>query len=287
MKYTKTYKQVLNWRNNKLKESLRFNILRLLSYRAKPKKDFKGIQFVYFHYIYDDEIENAKKIIKWINANYKVISYSEAVKRLRENNIDNYYLCFSSDDGLKSNLVAAKIFNEYNISCCFFINPATIENRDVQFHNMVCTERLGVPLTEIMSWEDVKSLVTQGHEIGNHSFDHKVQAELSKEEFLEDLQKSTVALTDKVGEIKHYAYPRGLFKYFKKDYLDLIYSKGYLSCATAVRGCHITQKNKEELNQNLSIRRDVVVFNEPLSFIKYFLAKSQKKAKPENSFWAP
>ncbi|WP_281847370.1 polysaccharide deacetylase family protein [Olleya namhaensis] len=285
MKYTKTYKEVLKWRGGALKRNVRDLALNLLSINAKVDKDFKGVQFLYFHYIYDDEIKNAEKIIGWIANNFKVISYSEATNRILNNDIDDYYICFSSDDGLKSNLIASRIFKKHNISCCFFINPETISNRDQAFHNKVCTERLGVPLTEVLTWEDVNQLVSDGHEIGNHSLDHKVQGELSPQEFEQDFIQSNKDLKQKLGDsIKHYAFPRGQFQYFKKEYLDKTYTMGYTSCATAVRGCHIEQPTSE-FSKNIATRRDVVVFYEPLAYVKYFLSKAQKTAHINNTFW--
>lgn len=284
IQYTTTYKDVLKWRGGAFKSLIRDLALRVLSVNSKVDKNFKGIQFLYFHYIYDDEIKNAEKIISWIANNFKVISYSEACERILNNTIDDYYICFSSDDGLKSNLIASKIFKKNNISCCFFINPQTIENRDVEFHNKVCTERLGVPLTEIMTWEDVNTLIGDGHEIGNHSYDHKVQGDLTPEEFDKDLELSDNMLNAKLNDIKHYAYPRGQFKFFNFNYLNKVYDYGYKSCATAVRGCHIKQPKKIK-HINIAIRRDVVVFYEPLSFVKYFLKKAQKQATVDNTFW--
>lgn len=285
MKHTTVYKDVLKWRGGALKRNVRDIALNILSINAKVDKNFKGIQFLYFHYIYDDEIKNAEKIIAWIAKNFKVISYSEATDRILNNNIDDYYICFSSDDGLKSNLIASRIFKKYNISCCFFINPETISNRDQAFHNKVCTERLGVPLTELLTWEDVNTLIKDGHEIGNHSLDHKIQGDLSPKEFEQDLKQSTQDLKEKLGDvIKHYAFPRGQFKYFKKEYLDKTYAMGYTSCATAVRGCHIKQPT-DLVPSNIATRRDVVVFKEPLSYVKYFLSKAQKSASIDNTYW--
>ncbi|WP_298418022.1 polysaccharide deacetylase family protein [uncultured Kordia sp.] len=247
-------------------------------------KKFKGIQFLYFHYIYDDEMKNAEKIIQWIAENFKVISYSEAIQRLLDDNIDDYYICFSSDDGLKSNMIASKIFKKYNISCCFFINPATIENRELAYQNKICTERLGIPLTDFLTWEDVGTLLAEGHEIGNHSYDHQILGDLNEDEFEEDLKKSTKILKEKIGEVKHFAFPRGQFNFFKAAYKKMTHAHGYTSCATAERGCHIALDTPISLNE-LSVRRDVVVFKEPLAFVKYFMQKSQQTSSTKNSYW--
>ena len=282
--YTKNYSTVLKSRGGHLRRILRDVTLRLLSLNTRVNKDAKGIQFLYFHYIYDDEIKNAEKIIKWLATHFKIISYSEAVERIKNNTIDDYYICFSSDDGFLNNKEAARIFKKYNISCCFFINPESIENRDINFQETFCKERLEMPLTDFMTWQDVSQLAEEGHEIGNHTFDHRIQSNLSKEEFIEDLTKSDAILKAKGFNVKHYAYPRGLFKYFSKAYLDEVYKRGYESCATAERGCHIPQDLGKNI-ENLAIRRDVVVFKEPLSFVKYFMLKSQKNSTQANTFW--
>jgi len=282
--YTKLYKDVLKYRKTPLRDKLRALIIRLDALKSNLKKDFKGIQFLYFHYIYDDEIQNAEIIVEWIIKNFNVISYSEAIEKIKNNDINDNYVCFSSDDGILNNLVAARIFKKYGISCCFFINPATIENRNIEFQEKICVERLGIPVTNFLTWDHIHSLLEQGHEIGNHSYDHKIQASLSREEFLEDLKLSTEILEQKIGKIKHYAFPRGHFKYFKKEYLEEVYNFGYESCATAIRGSHVNQKSKSQINY-MAIRRDVIVFYEPLLFVKYFMSKSQKSASYNNTFW--
>jgi peptidoglycan/xylan/chitin deacetylase (PgdA/CDA1 family) len=282
--YTKNYSTVLKSRGGHLRRILRDVTLRLLSFNTKVNKDTKCIQFLYFHYIYDDEIKNAEKIIKWLATNFKIISYSEAVERIKNNTIDDYYICFSSDDGLINNKVAARIFKKYDISCCFFINPESIENRDKIFQEAFCKEKLEIPFTNFLTWQEVSQLVEEGHEIGNHTFDHRIQSNLSKKEFIEDLTKSDAILKTKGFNVKHYAYPRGLFKYFSKAYLDYVYKHGYESCATAERGCHIPQDSNKNI-ENFAIRRDVVVFKEPLSFLRYFMLKSQKSSKQANTFW--
>ncbi len=284
MQYTSTYTKVTKWRGKNARRILRDTVLRFISRSSNVDKNFKGIQFLYFHYIYDDEVKNAKKIIKWIAKNFKVISYSEAIQRLLDDNIDDYYICFSSDDGLKSNLIAAKLFKQYNISCCFFINPATIENREISYQRKICTERLGVPLTDFLTWQDVQELISEGHEIGNHSYDHQILGQLKENEFVEDLKKSTEILKDKTGEVKHFAFPRGKFNLFKSTYKKITHDYGYISCATAERGCHISL-NKTIKPNELSVRRDVVVFKEPLAFVKYFMSRSQLKSSMKNSYW--
>ena len=71
---------------------------------------------------------------------------------------------------------------------------------------------------------------------------------------------------------------------FKESYLNQVYKFGYKSCATAVRGCHISQSNGLK-STNIALRRDVVVFKEPLNFVKYFLSKAQKQATQNNTYW--
>lgn len=284
MNYATTYKEVSKWNGNILRRNARHLVLSLISNNAKFNPDFKGVHFLFFHYIFEDEIENARLAITWIAKNFKVISYSEAVRRVKENDIDDYYICFSSDDGFKNNLVSAQIFKEFDISCCYFINPTTITNKDLRFQKMVCEERYSVPLTEVLNWQDVEQLLNEGHEIGNHTYDHKEQASLNREEFMEDLSRSHEALQAKVGSVIHYAYPRGKFIFFKKEYLKMVYDFGYESCGTGVRGCHL-KGDKIYTNQYFAFRRELVVFKEPLSFLQYFMSKSQRNAKLENNFW--
>ena len=274
----------MKWQGGALRRTLRNKTLGLLSKTINIQKDAKGIQFLFFHHLYMDEVENAALIIEWLAENFKVISYSEAVARVINNNIDDYYLCFSSDDGLKNNLKAAELFNRYGISCCFFINPTTISNRDINYHHTICTERYGLPVTETLTWAEVDQLLKEGHEIGNHSYDHRIQSSLDRTAFVEDLRMSDQMLREQIGVVKHFAYPRGGFQHFKEEYLPILFEQGYESCGTAVRGCHILQPKTPERDK-IALRRDVFVFHEPLSHVQYFIAKAQQTGKIQNTYW--
>src|SRR5882762_5586389 len=71
---------------------------------ARPR-----VQVFYFHHIFRDEEDVFRKLLRALSSDHVFIGYSEGVERIRTNRIDRPYVCFTSDDGLRNNLSAARI----------------------------------------------------------------------------------------------------------------------------------------------------------------------------------
>jgi peptidoglycan/xylan/chitin deacetylase (PgdA/CDA1 family) len=240
------------------------------------------IHFLYFHHIFEDEKIPFDKLVARLSENHTFITHSEAVERLIMGDIDQPYITWSSDDGLKSNMDAAEILEKYGASCCFYVNPDSIGLTNYDEIKKFCAERLNMPPTEFMNWDDLRVLVDNGHEIGSHTMRHDSVNEMEIEAFKKDLKQSKEILQEHCGPIKHFAYPYGKYEYFTNEAFDAVFEMGYESCSTAVRGCHFTDSNglaKEEL----FIRRDQIIAAWKGSHIDYFISQSVKNMAPENN----
>lgn len=241
------------------------------------------IQFLYLHYVYRDEERNFRRLLDRLAASAHFISYSDAVDRIASGRIDKYYVNFSFDDGLESCNRAAAILDEYGAKACFFLCPNVIEEHDVGKLERFCRERLHSPLSRFMDWNDIESLLRRGHEIGSHTKDHIMISETSASEMEDEVSQSKQLLESRVGPVKHFSWPYGTFAHFSPQGLKAVRASGYQTCASAVRGCHVTQA----IRYDLCIRRDHVVAAWPTSHVEYFLYRNSMDRALQANGWPP
>ncbi len=247
-------------------------------YLTKPR-----VQFIYFHHVFPNEIPYLETFLKYILKYHTFISYSEAVQKIIDNEVDKPYVCLSSDDGFKNNLNAVKTFHKHNIKCCFFINPDSIGLTNPIKIRDYCNNKLMFPSNEFMNWKDIEFLISKGHEIGNHTISHINVGKTKYVDLKLNLKKSFSVIKKKYAELKHFAYPFGKLNDFNSEAFNLVFDLGHFSCASATRGCHMVDK-KLEYNK-LLIKRDLVIFNKNLNHIKYFLIKNSKNCRVNTKYF--
>ena len=277
---TTKFKEVKKNRPVSLREIVRNIALNGLSLKTKLTNSEKlfekpRIQFLYIHHVYEDETMNFDKLLNALMKNHTFISYSDAVNKILSNKIDKPYVSISSDDGFKNNLKAAEILEKYGIKACFFINPDTIGLTNFSKIKIFCKQRLNFPPTEFLNWNDVDHLVKNGHEIGSHTIGHINIANTSMTEFEDNLNKSYEIIHNRCGNAHHFAYPYGRFFHFNQEAYNLVFKAGFVSCASAERGCHISPKEKMNPN-HLFIRRDHVICDWNINHVLYFLLNNSK-----------
>lgn len=287
MNFTKKYTEVKKVKPKNIRGYIRDAALTGLSLKTKmpsATEVFKKprIQFLYIHHLFEDEVGKFDKLLKELSRYHTFITYSEAVEKILSNNIDRPYVSISSDDGFKNNLKAAEVLDRYNAKCCFFINPDTIGLKGFDEIKYFCKSQLNFPPVEFLDWKDVDHLLKNGHEIGSHTMGHINIAETGMSEVEDNLNKSYQMIQSKCGRADHFAFPYGRFFHFNKSSFDLVFKIGHKSCATAERGCHISdQKIKPS---DLFIRRDHVVCDWELNHILYFILENAKSADHQNNF---
>ncbi|MFM7487022.1 MAG: polysaccharide deacetylase family protein, partial [Cytophagales bacterium] len=212
------------------------------------------------------------------------ISYSDAIQKILNREIDKPYLVLSSDDGFKSNLAAASILQEFGFSACFFVNPSIVGETDKKKISEYCDAVLNFPPVEFLTWNDIDTMLKMGHEIGSHSMNHIRIAETTVDIVKEDLGNSFSILKQRCGEAKHFAFPYGKFTDFSEMGRASCFEAGFYSCASAERGSHINNATKIT-NTELCIRRDHVVFDWKFEHIMYFLKRSSINARSSNNLF--
>lgn len=289
MTFTENYKEVQKYQGSSLRSHARSLALDALSFRnklidVKQWYDKPRIQFLFVHHIFKDEVQTFKDLLAELSKHHTFISHSEAVERIVTGIIDRPYISWSSDDGFKNNLEAARILNEYDAKACFFLNPDSIGAQQEEWISKFCADRLKMPPVDFMDWHDVAKLQSWGHEIGSHTMNHKNLAEMSLEEVKYDIAISKEVIEKHCGKVRHFAFPYGRFFDFNKAAFEAVFNAGYESCSTGERGCHISEGRRIEKDE-LFIRRDQVVCGWNLQHILYFVVNNAKKAQYSDNFF--
>lgn len=236
-----------------------------------------SVQFLYSHYLFKDEMDGFIQLIGFLQKNFTIISYSEAVNKITTSEIDDYYICFSFDDGIKNCMRIAEEFYRRGISAAFFLNPKVIEQcNNVSFIQQHCTNNLHLKELDFMNWEDVEDLLKMGHEIGNHTYSHQRLSKIKEEDFKEEILFSKEVLEKKAGKINHFAWTYGTANDISNEAFNYIISSGHDSVASAIRGQHFS---KIDLKTKY-ILRDLLVFKQALYYFRYFYRKSNHSGQP-------
>ena len=204
------------------------------------------------------------------------------MERVQQGRIDAVYAALSFDDGMKNSLRAARVMEEFGARACFFILPSIVGEKDPARLREFCAQGLQNRPVEFLDWDEVTSLLEAGHEIGSHTNTHPYVARLSAQQMTDEIFGSRKAIEARVGPIRHFAWPFGWFEHFHPRAARLVFEAGYRSCASAVRGCHVTPASEI---QDLCIRRENTFAHAPRRHIEYFMAKSALAASERDNRW--
>lgn len=267
------------------------------------------VHFVYLHHVFDDEIEPFRELVHTLCAKMRPIDYSDGVERVLGNRIDRPYVTFSFDDGMKNCLKAAKVLDEFGARACFFVCPDIVGERDQERLERFSRERLHLPPLQFMDWNDLESLQSRGHEIGNHTRSHvnlkdhawrgsasgpRERQATSSSDILrahslvegsldDEIAGSLELLRSRLGaSIRHFAWPYGHFDALERDAIEMAFASGHRSCASGQRGAHVVGASSVPA---LCVRRDHVIAAWPKSHVLYLLARSARRASDADNDW--
>jgi peptidoglycan/xylan/chitin deacetylase (PgdA/CDA1 family) len=287
MHYTTLYEEVKKYKSSSLRNVLRNIALTGLSFQIHFPGSISAfrrprVHFLLLHHVFDDEIKHFEELLMKLSFNHTFIAYGEAVDKILNAEIDKPYISFSFDDGLKNNLTASRIMDKYNAKACFFVNPDIVGIKDYNKIKKFCETKLDYPPTEFMDWDDIDTLLKRGHEIGSHTLGHINIADTSINEVEDNLNKSFESILAKCGVSEHFAYPFGSLSHFNQPAFELVFKSGYKSCASGVRGCHISvdRINPEEL----MLRRDQILCDWNMNHSMYFIYNSSKHSRQQDNY---
>lgn len=254
-----------------------------LTGKTKRSLSIPRVHILLFHYVFPDEEDSLRKTIEsLLKSNQTFISYSDAINKVVNGNIDKPYLSITFDDGYHNCLRAGEIFAEYNISALFYLNSSMIGETNWTRINTFCRERIQKPPIRFLSWSDVDSLINLGHEIGGHTRNHLDLSTLTGKLLQQEIVDDKNMLESHIGSVKHFAWPYGTMKQFSIEAKTAVFASGYQTCASGLRGAH----TKQSADFQFCVRRGRVVAAWPVSHTKYLLSKSAEKASVNDNKWS-
>jgi peptidoglycan/xylan/chitin deacetylase (PgdA/CDA1 family) len=232
-----------------------------------PRERRAGVRIVHYHYVFDDERSRFEQQLRFLAREFRSVSLSEAVVRLRTGRTDGDELVVTFDDGFRNQLAnAAPLLAELGISACFYLVTDLLSASHDQVERF-CRERLHLPLpVEPLDWDAAANLLELGHEIGSHTRTHPVLTALSPDELERELLGSREELAVRLGAVRHLSVPYGDRARFSERIEEAARAAGYESCATAIRG---RNRGAEDL---YALHRDHLDAGWPLRDLAYFLA---------------
>ena len=244
---------------------------------ARPR-----VALPYLHAIPRHEEDAFRRLVAELARTHTFIGYSEAVRRITEDDIDRPYVSFSFDDGFASNVRAARILEDYGATGMFFVPTGFIGMKTLkearQFFGFVegCDEHA-------MTWDDLEGLLARGHEVGNHTRSHRILATLGAQERVDEVGVAAETLRARLGVSDHFAWPYGRFWHFTDDAARAVFDSDHLSCASAERGAH--GGGFVGRQRDLCMRRDHIMTHWPLKHCLFFLARSGSRASAASNSW--
>jgi len=253
----------------RLREIAKNFTINVLSFNRKLTE---GIRGVYYHFIFDDQVDLFKRQLKFYKENYNVISLDEVVRLLSLKKLPEKKYCWISfDDGFKNNIVnAVKILKDFNMPATFFINTGFISHGHKKIYNdFYCYTRtmMGKNI-EPLNWDDVKMMNSEGFEIGAHTVNHFRLSELSNKDAYWEISCSKMLIEDKLGQkCKYFSWPYGNLKSIRSEHFEMIRELGFDASCSAIRGVNLPGDDL------YMIKRDDIKPYWPTRFVKYFLSR--------------
>ena len=245
---TTTYKQFRDGRPMTARERVRYLVLELATLLNKPKfSNQPSVVFMAFHYLFEDNEKEFNELLATLASEFNFLTVSEAIHGLEEGNLQGNNMCFTSDDGFKSNIKAGEILKEYGASCCFFLCPEFIGQTDVSRVTRINKESLGGPPIEFMNWDDIDFLLKSGHEVGNHTLEHIMLSNATENEMRLQIEGAHEKLTKYCGPVRHFAAPYGHSLSFDARAVAIVKNLRYDSFFTTKRGEHFADTEDAEI----------------------------------------
>lgn len=241
---------------------------------------------VYFPYLHDvprHEEGAFGDFVSLLSDSHTFVSYSEAVDRVVNGPIDKPYVAFSFDDGFASNVSVARILEEHGTTGCFFIPPGFIDSRLPTIEAMKEFGFAEGTCEASMTWIDLEGMKARGHEIGNHTMNHRTLSAISDHEMADEISYGAERIREVLGECHHFAWPRGRFSHFSAAAARTVFETGHDSCASAERGSHIEPLDGDA--RLLCVRRDHIMTSWPLRHSKYFVGQGSEKGSALLNHW--
>lgn len=168
-----------------------------------------------------------RKYCSFFKRHFNVVPLRSIVDKLHRHESFDCELAITFDDGYADNCeYAAPILKEMNLPATFFVTSRFIDTDMIAWWDK---ESHGVH--KWMTWDQVRSLHSDGFDIGSHTCSHVDLAEVQPDMVSSEIVDSKKHIEAKLGtSIRLFAYPYGDHGHITEDAIDIIRKSGYRCC---------------------------------------------------------
>lgn len=266
MPFATSAQDILRYRSHRrVHRFFRNRALDLMGFMQSPHQEAR-LSFLSFHFLFEDEHDNFRRLLEYVSNHFLVVSYSEAVRLVKEGGIEENTVCFSADDGFENYLEAARIMNEFDMSGCVFVCPGIVGVKDFASIKTFNNDRLKGPALPFMDWDQISEVIELGHEVGNHSMDHLNLGIITEEQLSHQITEAHKHIVDRLGSCTHFAWPYGKPATVQDALFPILKSLDYDSVASTIRGHYLDRDH-----ELVYLKRNNFEPYWPLNHTKYFL----------------
>ena len=139
---------------------------------------------------------------------------------------------FSFDDGLKEDIQAVKLLNDYGLKGTFNLNSGLFGTR------RSCLDSIGNNMQQMIVHEEEVAQIYKGHEIAVHTLTHPNLTTLTEEEIIREIEDDRKKLEEICGDsVVGMAYPCGGYDHDARV-IDIIKNKTEIKYARANNPSH-------------------------------------------------
>lgn len=157
---------------------------------------------------------------------YRTISLEELKGGVEEGKeCSEKLIVITFDDARKGVFTYARpLLWQLGFTATVFVVPAWIYGKDIP-------EQEGY--SSFMTWEELKTLMSEGFEVGSHTYSHRPLSALSVDDVQKEFAEAETALSEQLNlAVQHFSYPYG---HYNAQVLDEV-KKRYTTAVTIERG---------------------------------------------------
>lgn len=142
---------------------------------------------------------------------YVGLTVSEAERGRNAGTLPARAVVVTFDDGYASTLRAASILDDFGYPGTVFVVTDFVESGEILAWPGITDWQRPETMDELrpLSWDDARSLIEQGWEVGSHTATHPLLTRLDDRRLHDELVRSRVAIEDCLGSCTSLAYPYG------------------------------------------------------------------------------
>jgi peptidoglycan/xylan/chitin deacetylase (PgdA/CDA1 family) len=164
----------------------------------------------------------------FLKEHYRVVRLADAVHALREPGPPQRLVAVTFDDGYADNATAAApILKSLGLPATFFVSTDMIGGQRPFPHDVIRGRTPQQPMT----WDDLRSLVSQGFDIGSHTCSHADMGAISLEDAKRELRDSRLRIEQELHQpVRLFAFPYGRHRNMRPETMAAAHEEYEVCC---------------------------------------------------------